>query len=92
MINPKRNKKIVHVDYEEKMSLSKAANFLETIANKLKEEQSFTLSVGGKDHHVTPSSNVELEVKLEENNGKFEFEVELKWHENDDDKGSLSIS
>ncbi|HLQ73519.1 MAG TPA: amphi-Trp domain-containing protein [Bacillota bacterium] len=92
MTNRNKHSKIVHVDYEEKMSLTQAADFMHTIATKLKDEQSFTLSIGGKNHEVTPASNVELEVKLEENNGKFEFELELEWHEDDNENGGLSIS
>lgn len=91
MTNAKRTQKIVHIDYEEKMSLASAAEFLHTVATKLKDEQSFTLTLGGKTHHVTPASNVELEVKLEEKNGEFEFEVELEWKEGDEGQG-LKIS
>lgn len=91
MTNAKRTQKTVHVDYEEKMSLEHAADFLHTVATKLKEDKSFTLTLGGKTHHVTPSSNVELEVKLEEKNGKYEFEVELEWMEGDNDQGGIQV-
>lgn len=82
-----RNPKTVHVDYEEKMSLDNAIDFLETIVTKLKEEKSFTLSQGGKTHHVKPASQVELEVKLEERNDKHKLELELEWREGDDVQG-----
>lgn len=79
---------IVHIDYEEKMSLDNAVSFLETIVTKLKEEGSFTLTHGGKTHHISPSANVELEVKLEEkSNGKHELELELEWYEGDSARG-----
>lgn len=79
---------IVHIDYEEKMSLDNAVSFLETIVNKLKEEGSFTLTHDGNTHHVEPSANVELEVKLEEkSNGKHELELELEWYEGDNKQG-----
>lgn len=83
----RRNPTVVHVDYEEKMSLDNAVSFLETIVTKLKEEQSFTLTHGGKTHHVKPSSNVELEVKLEERSGKHKLELELEWREGDGSQG-----
>ncbi|HLR42834.1 MAG TPA: amphi-Trp domain-containing protein [Pseudogracilibacillus sp.] len=82
--------KVVHVDYEEKMNLDNAITFLETIVTKLKEEKAFTLTVDGKSHHVSPASQVELEVKLEEENGEHAFEFELEWKEGQDGS-SLSI-
>lgn len=83
----KRNSKVVLVEYEEKMSLENAAAFLETIATKLKEEKSFTLTQGENTHHVTPSPNVELEVKLEERSGQYKLELELEWMDGEEDKG-----
>ena len=89
----KRTTTVVHVDYEEKMSLDRAVSFLESIVTKLKEEGSFTLTHDGKTHHIKPSINVELEVKLEEkSNGKHELELELEWYEGDDqEKGTIEI-
>lgn len=87
----RRNPKTVHVDYEEKMSLDQAATFLDTIATKLKEEKSFTLTHAGKTHHINPSNQVTLEVKLEERNGKHKLELELEWHEGEEDSGGLTI-
>lgn len=84
----RRSSTIVHIDYEEKMSLENAVSFLETIVTKLKEEGSFTLTHGGKTHHIAPSANVELEIKLEEkSNGKHELELELEWREGDSQPG-----
>lgn len=82
-----RDPKVVHVDYEEKMSLDNAVAFLETIVTKLKEEKSFTLTHGEKTHHVKPSSQVELEVKLEERGGKHKLELELEWVDGEENKG-----
>ena len=82
-----QNPKTVHVDYEEKMSLDHAVAFLETIVTKLKKEKSFTLTQDGKTHHVSPSSQVELEVKLEERNGKHKLELELEWREGEEKQG-----
>jgi len=89
----KKSSTIVHLDYEEKMSLDNAVQFLETVVRKLKEEGSFTLTHGGKTHHIAPSANVELEVKLEEKrNGKHELEFELEWYEGDDKhEGGIQI-
>lgn len=84
----KKSSTIVHIDYEEKMSLDNAVQFIQTILDKLKEEGSFTLTHAGKTHHIAPSANVELEVKLEEKrNGKHELELELEWYEGDDKHG-----
>ena len=83
----KQSPKTVLVDYEEKMSLDQATTFLETIVKKLKEEKSFTLTQGDKTHQVTPSSQVELEVKLEERNGKHKLELELEWREGQEFQG-----
>lgn len=85
----KRTKRVL-VDYEEKMSLEGAATFLETIAVKLKEEKSFSLTHAGQTFEVTPSSQVELEVKLEEKNGEQKLELELEWREGDE--GGLTIN
>lgn len=86
----KKNPKVVLVDYEEKMALEKAAEFLETLAKKLREEGTFTLTHGDKTHEVAPSSTVELEVKLEKQNDKNKFEVELEWRDGDE-TSNLSI-
>jgi len=78
----------VLVDYEEKMSLENAASFLETVATKLKNEGSFTLTHGGQTYTVNPSSQVELEVKYEKKrSGKMQFELEIEWREGDSADG-----
>lgn len=86
MTKENRNPKTIHVDYEEKMSLVNAATFLESIANKLKNEKKFILTHNGHDHDVVPSDNVTLEIKLEERNGKHKLELELEWREADSSK------
>lgn len=83
----KNNPKVTLVDFEEKMPLNKAANFLETVATKLKEEGTFTLTHGEKTYEVTPSSNVEFEVKLEKRGNKHELEFELEWVEGEENPG-----
>lgn len=91
MTQTKNNPTGVLVDYEEKMALTKAAEFLETLAIKLKEDGTFVLTQGEKIHEVTPSSTVELQVKLEKKKDKYKLEVELEWK--DDVEGiKLSIS
>ena len=80
------NQKVVLVDYEEKMSLIQAAEFLESIAKKLREDGTFTLTHGGKAHEVTPASAVELEIKLEQRGDETKFELELEWRESDKGK------
>lgn len=87
MTNKNRTPKEVLVDYEEKMSLVGAATFLETIAVKLKEEQSFTLTHGGQTFEVKPSPQVELEVKLEKRAKKHKLELEIEWIEGEEDSG-----
>lgn len=77
----KANPKVVHIDYEEKMTLDKAVEFLDTIVTKLKTEKALTITLGEQSHHVKPSSQVELEVKLEEQGGKHKLELELEWVE-----------
>lgn len=86
MSNSKKNPEVVLVDYEENMSLKEAATFLETIAKKLREEGTFTLTQGNDSYDVTPAEIVELEVKLEKEKNKNKFELELEWH--DGNKGS----
>lgn len=74
--------KEVYVDYEEKMSLEGAATFLETIVTKLKQQQLFTLTIGGQSYEVKPANQVGLEVKYEkEKDGKYKFELELEWRQ-----------
>lgn len=76
--------------HEEKMRLEDAASLLESVAKKLREGGSVTINLGEQSETVVPSENVKLEVELEEKNGKYELEFELKWHE--DDKDSISIT
>ena len=40
-----------------------------------------------KIHQVTPSPQEELEVKLEERNGKHKLELEFKWREGQEFQG-----
>lgn len=78
--------KVVLVDYEEKMSVLQAAEFLESIAKKLREDGTFTLTHGGQAHEVTPASVVELEIKLEQKGDETKLELELEWRESDKSK------
>ncbi|KXH80620.1 amphi-Trp domain-containing protein [Sporosarcina sp. HYO08] len=78
------NRKEILIDFEEKMTLANAATYFETIAKKLKEEGSFTLTVNGQPVEVKPSSNVELEIKLEKRRDQHKFEMELEWREGDE--------
>lgn len=82
----------VIVKHEEKMSLEQAATLLESIAVKLKEEGTFTLNLGGTSEQITPAKNVELEIELEEKNGKYQLELELEWREGDDASQNQGIS
>lgn len=79
------NREQVLVDFEEKMSLANAATYFETIAKKLKEEGSFTLTHNGKTFDIKPSSTVELEIKVEIEGDKKKFELELEWVEGEKD-------
>lgn len=82
----------VLVDYEEKMSLEQAAAFIETIATKLKNEQSFSLTHAGQTHEISPSSRVELEVKYEiKKSGKHQLELEIEWREGEEGSGGGGI-
>lgn len=47
----------------------------------MKEDGTFTLTHDGKNHGVTPASEVELEIKLEKENDKYKFEVEIEWRD-----------
>lgn len=79
-------KEKVLVDFEEKMSLSTATTYFETIAQKLKEEGAFTLHLNGEPIEIKPSSQVELEIKVEVENNKKKFEIELEWVEGAEEK------
>lgn len=88
-----KRQKTVHVDFEQRMSLDEAVQFLDTLVAKLKTEKSFTLTHAGQTYEVTPSQQVELEVKLQEKENKHQFELELEWIEGDDGQDSgLEIS
>lgn len=69
------------------MSLEHAVDILSTIVSKLKTDKSVNLTFGEQTHQVTPSSQVELEVKLEEHNGKHKLEIELEWIEGQESHG-----
>ncbi|ARD47897.1 amphi-Trp domain-containing protein [Sporosarcina sp. P33] len=93
MTGSTKNEKTVLVDHEEKTSLVNAAEFLETMAKKLREEGTFTLTHNGQTHEVTPASSVVLEIKLEKQLDKNKLEVELEWRDGDNEKDAgISIS
>lgn len=77
----KRVPKEVLLDFERKMSLTEAATFLETIAEKLKEEGQMNLVLGEQEVELTPTERVEFEIKVERRGTKYEFEIELEWDE-----------
>lgn len=87
------NKNVTNVliKHEEKMPREQAAALLESIATKLRENGSFTLNLGEKSQLVEPAEIVELEIELEEKNGKYELEFELEWHEGDKGPGQISV-
>lgn len=85
MTNGINRRKEILVDFEEKMSLANAAAYFETIAKKLKEEGSFTLTHNGQPIEIKPSSTVELEIKVEKERDKQKFEIELEWVEGVED-------
>lgn len=93
MSNEQKIPKVVLIDHEEKMSLTAAADFLESIAKKLREEGKFTLTHGVETHEVAPSSTVELEIKLEKEWDKNSFEIEIEWKDgNEGNNSGISIS
>lgn len=79
------------VDYEQKMSLAAAAEYLHQIAAKFKQEQQLQLNVNNESFTLAPSDRVELELKLEQRGSKYKFEIELEWDEAKPTK-SLSIN
>lgn len=88
-MSEKRRSTEVLVDYEEKMSLEQAAEFIETIATKLKNEKSFSLTHAGQTYEISPSSRVELEVKYEKkSSGKYQLELEIEWREGEEGSSS----
>lgn len=90
LTNEQKRRKEVLINFEEKMPLTNAAAYFETIAQKLKEEGSFTLNLNGQTVEIKPSSTVELEIKVEKENDKYKFEMELEWAEGQEKK-NLSI-
>lgn len=91
--NSRKNRvpKQLLVDYEQKMSLSSAAEYLHQIATKFKQEQQLQLNVNNETFTLAPSDRVELELKLEQRGSKYKFEIELEWDEAKPVK-SLSIN
>jgi len=81
----------VLIKHEEKMPREQAAALLESIATKLREDGSFTLNLGEQSQLVEPAEIVELEIELEEKNGKYELEFELEWYEGDTGPGQISV-
>jgi len=88
MRNSSTNKLIKH---EERMSREQAAAILESVARKLKEKGSFTISVGNQTQTIEPADNVKLEIELEEKNGEYELEFEIEWREGDSGQGGITI-
>lgn len=86
-----KNVKQVLIKHEEKMPREQAAALLESIATKLREDGSFTLTLGEKSQLVEPAEIVELEIELEEKNGKYELEFELEWYEAATGAGHISV-
>lgn len=71
----------VLLKHEEKMSREQVASILESVASKLREKGSFTISLGEKTQVIEPAETVTFEIELEEKNGEYELEFELEWKE-----------
>ncbi|WP_096202482.1 amphi-Trp domain-containing protein [Bacillus sp. FJAT-45350] len=69
------------IKYKEKQSIEELANFLETIAKKLKENKEFTLVQNGEEVTVQPSAMVKTEIEYTQKGDKHSFEFEFDWVE-----------
>lgn len=73
--------KQVLIDYESQLSRNELADFLETIASKIREEGSFTFVQPTGDVRIDFPEGLKVEVEYEIENGEHEFEIEIEWRE-----------
>lgn len=83
MTTKKSTRANIMIDYKQRMSKQEVATFLRTIADKLEQDGKFTLTQGEQTHEIEPAATPLLEVKHQEKNGKYKFEIELEWRPND---------
>ncbi|MGO2083121.1 amphi-Trp domain-containing protein [Vagococcus sp.] len=82
----------VMIDREEKQTVAELALFLETMAIKLKEAQSFSFIEGDKQTLISPSDPLKVEYKYEKKGDKHSFEIEFDWYEGNAKRPPFSIS
>lgn len=82
----------VMIDREEKQTVAELALFLETMAIKLKEAQSFNFIEGDKQTLISPSDPLKVEYKYEKKGDKHSFEIEFDWYEGNAKRSPFSIS
>lgn len=67
--------------HEEKKQLEDFSSMLETLAAKLRNDQSFTIVHNGETYNIQPNKAVTVELKYSTKGVKHSFEIELEWIE-----------
>ncbi|MGX7014543.1 amphi-Trp domain-containing protein [Vagococcus silagei] len=91
MSNEQKTLTKVIIDREEKQSLLEFATVLETIASRIRKDQSFIFTEGDKQTVITPTDPLKVEYKYEIKGDKHSFEIEFDWYEGQSKNESFSI-
>ena len=81
---------------EVRMPREEIADYLHTVGDNLAAGAAITLNDGNESVTLEPSQRPTFEVKAEREGppdapGEFSIELEIEWHENEDEGGELSI-
>lgn len=73
--------KNILIDYATNLTRNELADFLEKIAEKIRQEGSFTFVQNEQDVQINFAEQVKTEIEYEQQGDKHEFEIEIKWYE-----------
>lgn len=71
----------VLVKHKEHQTVQEFAAMLEKIAQRLKEQGTFTFVQGTEQVEVTPSDQLKVDYEYTVKGDKHEFEIEFEWYE-----------
>lgn len=73
--------KNVLIDYAANLTQNELADFLAKIAEKIRQEGSFTFVQNEQDVQIHFAKQVKTEIEYIQQGNKHEFEIEIKWYE-----------
>lgn len=69
------------IEHEQNLSREEVADYLESVVEGLRGDESLSLTIGDETVEVSPADRIEFEVEYEQEGDERELEFELEWTE-----------